>query len=96
MKDLTQYHYAAKKAFSNYLKNNNIDELMCELYSIQSHAKAWIVGRNKHIWFRFFKGDTAATTINNIRKDLGDSNITYLRESMQICIDTGEIEIYYS
>ena len=98
MKDLTQYHFRAMEAFHKFLKNMDEDELISNLCSIQSHYRSWrsIRGTDRHIWFRFFKGDTGAWTINDIMHDLKNTNKTYLLENMQICVDTGEVEVYYS
>ena len=96
MKDLTCYHYKAIEAFFNYLKNEDKHELIFQLCSIQSHARTWGRGKNKHIWFRFFHGYTLATTINDIIHDLDNSNKEHLLDCMRICVDTGEVEVYYS
>lgn len=99
-KDLIQYHYKAMESFRDFLKNEDKDELIHQLCSIQQHYRSWrsIRGNDRHIWFRFFSGDTVATTINDIIHDLdgGGPNKKYLMECMQICVDKGEVEVYYS
>ena len=100
-KDLTQYHYKAMDSFHKFLKDDDLDELIFNLCGIQSHYRSWrsIQTHTRHIWFRFFSGDTAATTINDIihtfRYDTRQ-NKDYIKECMKICCDTAEIEVYYS
>ena len=98
MKNLKQYHIRTLDIFSKFLNNNDKDELISNLCQIQSHYRSWrgILGTDRHIWFRFFKGDTGAWTINDIMHDLKDSNRTFLLECMQICVDKKEVEVYYS
>ena len=98
-KDLIQYHYKAMEAFHKFLKDEDKHELMFALCSIQRHYRSErsIQRTNKKsIWFRFFSGDTLAWTIDNIMHDLANHNRKFIVECMQICVDTGEIEVYYS
>jgi hypothetical protein len=101
LKDLTQYHYKAMESFFKFLKDDDLDELISNLCGIQRHYTSWrsIRTHKRHIWFRFFSGDTMATTINDIihtfRNDT-QQNKDYMRECMQICCDKGEVEVYYS
>jgi hypothetical protein len=39
------------------------------------------------IWFRFFKDDTLATDINDIERDLTNSNRTYRAECIKMALD---------
>lgn len=98
MKNLTQYHVRAIEAFSKFLKNKDDKELIDNLCAIQRHYRVWrsVRGTDRHIWFRLFKGDTIAWTINDIIHDLKDSNRDYLLECMQICVDKSEVQVYYS
>lgn len=97
-KDLIQYHFKAMSAFFDFLKTNDEETLLSDLCSIECHYKTWhgIQKTNKCIWFRMFKGDTEASTINDIMNDLHSPNRKYRMESMQICYDTAEIEVYFS
>jgi hypothetical protein len=97
-KDLIQYHYKAMSAFFDFLKTEDEETLMSDLYSIERHYKSWngIQKTNKNLWFRFFKDDTAATTIADIKRDLNSPNKKYIMECMQISYDTAEIEVYFS
>ena len=42
------------------------------------------------IWFRFFKHDTLATTINDIEKDLADNNRDYIIEQIETALENPE------
>ena len=84
------------EAFNNFLNDENDENLLNTLYEVDGHAKAWIGGKDKSIWLRYFHGATEATTIQDIYTDLRDSNRNYMLENMKLCVDSGEIEVYYS
>lgn len=52
----------------------------------------------KGLWFKFFEGDTGATTITNLYNDIDSRvNPSYIFERMQIAIDNPKgLQIYYS
>lgn len=51
----------------------------------------------KNMWFKFFKGDTLATTINDIIKDLDcPTNGKYILRNLDSAINDNELEIYFS
>jgi hypothetical protein len=95
-KNLTQYQTQAIKAFSQYIKYGDREALLDALYEIRSHAKCWIRGKNKNIWFRFAEDDTLATTIKDIYEDTQGLNNKYLIEQMTYGVDNNSIQIYYS
>ena len=97
-KDLIQYHFEVMGDFYNFIQTEDEEVLMDKLYSIERHWKSWnaIQKTNKDMWFRFFKNDTAATTIADIQRDLHSPNRKYRMDNMKICYDTGEIEVYFS
>lgn len=99
-KPLIQYKFEATNAFFNFLKTGDEEALKNRLYGISSHARTWIGmpkgWKNKDIWFRFFEGDTLATTINDITRDLHSPNADYIKKMMQIAVDDGELQVYYS
>ena len=50
-----------------------------------------------YLWFKFFKGDTLATTINDIIKDLDcPTNKNYILRNLDSAINDNELEIYFS
>lgn len=52
----------------------------------------------KGLWFKFFKGDTGATTITDLSKYIDCStNREHITDCMQIAVDNQkELQIYYS
>ena len=49
------------------------------------------------MWFKFFKGDTLATTINDIIKDLDcPTNGKYILRNLDSAITEKQLEIYFS
>ena len=55
--------------------------------------------KNGSLWFRFFKGDTLATDINDIQADLNKplhSNYSNLLERLDLVVNKGELELYFS
>jgi hypothetical protein len=95
-------------AFAEFVaKPENLNSLITKLELIEKELKQ---GRNtdKGLWFRFFNGDTAATTINNLKYTFEIETPEYLKHSTayknkeymieNICIALNEIslQIYYS
>lgn len=52
----------------------------------------------KGLWFKFFKGDTMATTIQGLKNSIGSyTNDNYIKECMQIATENLKgLQIYYS
>ena len=98
MKTTDKYKPACYSAFQKYLENEDFDELMNSLYDVSNHARTWLGGSKKDIWFRFFDGDTLATTIQNIYADFqpGNPNKEYMKENLRICVLNKSLKIYYS
>ena len=104
----TQNHKKYKKdiltLFENYLKNNNrvelIEglparvELIEGLIAIENIYKA-DKNTNKRLWFKFHKGDTLATLISEIDKDLM-LYFDYMVNKLKLAIEKKELEIYFS
>jgi len=102
-KDLIQYRHKAEDLFFRYDKGQiDLVELISGLRDIEDHARKNIGGDPMaSLWFRFFKGDTGATTIREIEHDLNlpDShrNNKHMREQIKGSYDlNNEIEVYYS
>lgn len=98
IKDLTQYHWKALTSIFDFLRFGDEEVLLNGLQEIGDHYKKSINDENsdKYIWFRFFKDDPSATSINDIRNDLHSPNREYRMECMKICCDNAYIEVYYS
>lgn len=100
MKNLTQYVHKAELAFFNYIKREDLSELVTALKRIEDHAHICFDGESddKGIWFKFFTSDTGAHTIEDIKRDL-ESNINreYMLDNFKIgCSIEGNIKVYYS
>ena len=56
----------------------------------------------KTIWFRFFKNDTAVTTLNDIERDLNtlpncyQNNRKYMQENIEIAVNENSLQINFS
>lgn len=98
MKTTDKYKPACYSAFQKYLENEDFGGLMNSLYSVSSHARTWLGGSKKEIWFRFFEGNTLATTIQDIYTDLqrGGPNKEYMKDNFRTCIEDKSLKIYYS
>lgn len=105
----TEYEDFAKGLFKAFLdtKHRNSEgnyELYKGLNNLEKSIRKQIKrkGKNISLWFRFFKGDTLATDINNIKKHTTLStttatNYAHMLECMEIAIlpDSG-LEIHFS
>jgi len=103
MKNLIQYRFSCENAFFNYLKDKNISNLISKLKSVEHDAKKNIGGKNASLWFKFFKGDTAATTISDIVNSLQlhptNNNHKYMIENFKLTtgLDVNhELRVFYS
>ncbi len=100
-KDLIQYHFPAMEAFYTFLKDDNLNDLISRLRRIENHYRRINEQDidDKGIWFRFSELDTQATTINDIIgafKGGTQANKDYMRNCMEWCCRSAEIEVYYS
>ena len=94
-----KYHKRIITAFDKYIKNDNLTKLLNELTSIEAEVKAMYKGKDKGLWFRFFHNDMGATSIRDIEHTFTSNswdNRSYMLECMQICVETGELLVYYS
>jgi len=102
MKLLTKYNKQVIKVFSDFLEDKMEVKLYRTLHEIEDNIREEIVedagysDPEEGLWVRFFKNDTAATTLRDIRNDLNNSNRSYLEASMEICVETNEIQLYFS
>lgn len=104
MRNYKKYRSTVLKSFADFLvsdkpqlEHDNKIDLLDELDQIEIKLTR---GHKtlKGLWFKFFKGDTGATSINDISQDIGSKiNDSYIRECMQIAIDNPKgLQIYYS
>jgi hypothetical protein len=91
-----------------------IKKLFAQFYANEINKRQLIVGLNKiefalyceenkddllkGIWFKFFKGDTTATTIKDLRNCIGDDvNHDYIMDKIKIALEKPKgLQIYYS
>ncbi len=100
---IIKYVYSCTNAFFNYLKNENLEELIQELRRVEKHAYQETDSETSSLWFKFGKGDTGATDINNIQSGLSlpknHRNYKYLIEQINGVIGLApedELQVYYS
>ena len=98
MKNHKKYRSTVIDLFQSFLAGKiGKKEMIYSLYDIEVEL---INGRRtlKSVWFRFFKGDTTATTIRDLENDfINYANDNYVKECMQLSIDNPkELKIYFS
>lgn len=98
MRNYKKYRSTVLDLFQSFLAGkSNKKELIEELENLELDLKN---NRKtlKSLWFRFFTGDTGATTVQDIYYGIGNpTNNKYYRECMQLSIDNPkELKIYYS
>lgn len=99
MRNHRQYRPKVLDLFQSFLAEKiTIEELLTTLTAIERNLKNGVISTQKELWFKFFKGDTGATTVREIRSDLYSSvNSNYIKERMQLAIENPkELQIYYS
>ena len=68
--------------------------------TLVSHLNLKKPSKGKAIWFRFFKNDTGATTVNDIKRMLKlpatHENYKYIIECMEIAVKDKSLQLYYS
>jgi len=86
----------------NFLKNDNIDELIAELRRIEKHAiKNDPNPKGKGLWFKFGKHDTLATSIGDLENDLmGKINRQFTIERFELITEDldydKELRVFFS
>jgi len=98
MRNYKQYRPRVVEVFNSFLKGETKEaDLITTLSAIELNLKQG-VRTEKQLWFKFFKGDTGATTVREIHSDLHSSvNCNYIKERMQLAIENSKgLQIYYS
>jgi hypothetical protein len=91
MKNLTQYQFDCTNAIFNFTKDNDLNKLVSKLEMIENDARVEIGGKNKTLWFKFGSDDTLATTINDFKSDLSNTNKDYMIDNFKLV--TANLEI---
>lgn len=98
MRNYKKYRSPILNLFAEFLAGKQTEtELKNNLYKIE--IELGNVNTTKDVWFKFFKGDTGATTINELYIDLSlnGGNGELMRRCMQMAIDNPkEFQVYYS
>ena len=98
MRNYKKYRSTVITSFQSFLAGEKTKtELIDDLVSIERKLKNGAY-TTKGLWFRFFNGDTGATTIRNIENYIDcPTNRESIREDFRIAIDNPkELKIYYS
>lgn len=98
MRNYKKYRLIVIPLFQSFLLGEiGKKELLFSLYDIEVEL---INGKNtkKGLWFKFFKGDTGATTIQNLGSYINcTTNYKHIKECMQLSINRPkELQIYFS
>jgi len=103
MKDLTQYKFACLEAMYQYMQGiKSENELISKLREAEEYHqnKVGVLNSDKGFWFRFYKGDNLATTINDIATTIklpkSHPNYVNMVDAMEIAIMDGSLEVYFS
>jgi len=85
--------------FSDFHHKKITDEqLIKRLRAVENETRSG----NQTIWFRFFKNDTAATTVRDIERDLNtlpncyQNNRKYVHENIEIAVNENSLQINFS
>jgi len=101
MKNYSEYHVEIKDLFSKFLSHKDVVALVSSLRLVEDKIIDSYVGDDdddKELWFRFFKGDESATTIDGLLYYLSDKeghknyNIGY--NNIQIAVDPNNDNFY--
>lgn len=98
MRNYKKYRARVVSLFKSFLSGEiNKKDLLENLIDIQDNLRQ---GRKtlKELWFKFFDGDTVATTIHDINSNIYcPKNNKYIRECMQLSVENPkELKIYFS
>lgn len=100
MRNYKKYRSTVLTLFADFLAEKETkSKLIYELIKIQRFDLQGQVNKTeKSMWFKFFKGDTGATTINDLSNYIDcRTNREYIIDHMQIAIDNPKgFQIYYS
>lgn len=108
MDKLVQYTYSCSNAMFIYLRDNDLDKLIADLIRIENYARDKAIEKegyneteDKTLWFKFFDGDTGATDISNVKRDLESvTNREYMLNNFRITTEDldpdKELRVFFS
>ena len=100
MKNLNQYNHRVSILFNEYLQNLlSLDDFIQKLRALEDLYKQNLKDdtQENSIWFKFSEDDTLVTTIDDLERDLSNSNRNFTLERMREAINLdNELFIQYS
>lgn len=100
MKDLKYFNHRVSILFNDYIQDQvSLDQFIHKLRMIQAWCKQTLDDQStdKSIWFKFSADDTLVTTIDDLERDLLNSNREFTLDRMREAINLEqEIFIHYS
>jgi hypothetical protein len=89
------------KIFSDFINEKiNTETMILKLKDIELEVKAEYKYSTlyKNIWFRFYKGDTAATTIRDIQLQLQSTmrNQEHMIDKIEIAVNEKSLRVFFS
>ncbi|TDN95319.1 hypothetical protein DET49_102205 [Salegentibacter sp. 24] len=100
MKNLNQYSHRVSILFNEYLQNRvDLDEFIQKLRALENLYKQNLKSdtQENFMWFKFSEDDTLVTTIDDLERDLSNSNRNFTLERMREAINLdNDLFIYYS
>lgn len=99
MEELIMYKKRCSSIIYNYLENKDINKLVSQLNTVENSISKEHNGKDKTLWFKFFKGDTLATDISDISNGLTNGSQQtqlFFKEAFEIAVDNNSLEVYYS
>lgn len=87
------------EAFHRYVKDNDKEVLLDTLKDVEAYLiEEYELDKSngEGIWFRFFEGDTLATTIRNIEASLENQNRNYMLTMFEFAYRDASLQVYFS
>ncbi len=95
-----QYNHRISILFNEYLQNRlDLNEFIEKLRVVEKQYEQTLDFKNPEnsIWFKFSDDDTLVTTIDDLKRDLSNSNRNFTLERMREAINLdNELFIHYS
>lgn len=81
-----------------HLGNVELDQLIESLQDWEDKFKS--KDKNASLWFKFYREDTLATTIDDLNRNLNPSTSTnvnrkFMQERIRIAVDENSLQIYF-
>lgn len=93
MTNLNQYNHRVSILFNDYLQGViDLEKFIQKLRTVEDMHKHTIDGNTQKnsMWFKFSDDDTLGTTIDDLKRDLSDTNRDFTLERMREAINLEE------